>query len=247
MTKALILALATNTNTGNTVVQRDGSGNFSAGTITATLSGNSTTATTLATARTINGVSFNGSANITIADSTKLPLSGGTMTGAITFAAGQTWPTFNQNTTGSAATLATARTLTIGNTGKTFNGSANVSWSLAEIGAIGTTTPTLVGLREVRVAMPANDINLNAGNFFSKTISTATTFTVSNVPATDTAISFILDLTNAGSAAITWWSGVKWAGGTAPVLTTTGRDVLGFYTYNAGVTWTGILLAKDVK
>jgi hypothetical protein len=57
------------------------------------------------------------------------------MTGGITFAAGQTWPTFNQNTTGSAATLTTARTLTIGSTGKTFNGSANVSWSLAEIGA----------------------------------------------------------------------------------------------------------------
>lgn len=34
-----------------------------------------------------------------------------------------------------ATTLQTARTLTIGNTGKTFNGSANVSWSLAEIQA----------------------------------------------------------------------------------------------------------------
>jgi len=31
--------------------------------------------------------------------------------------------------------LQTARTLTIGATGKTFNGSANVAWSLAEIGA----------------------------------------------------------------------------------------------------------------
>ena len=92
-------------------------------------------AATLTTPRTINGVSFNGSANITVADSTKLPLAGGTMTGAITFAGGQTWPTFNQNTTGSAATLTTARTLTIGATGKTFNGSANVAWTLAEIGA----------------------------------------------------------------------------------------------------------------
>ena len=36
---------------------------------------------------------------------------------------------------GSAGTLATARTLTIGSTGKTFNGSANVAWSLTEIGA----------------------------------------------------------------------------------------------------------------
>ena len=41
-------------------------------------------ADTLTTARTINGVSFNGSANITVADSTKLPLSGGTMTGNLT-------------------------------------------------------------------------------------------------------------------------------------------------------------------
>jgi hypothetical protein len=40
-------------------------------------------ADTLTTARTINGVSFNGSANITVADSTKLPLSGGTMTGEL--------------------------------------------------------------------------------------------------------------------------------------------------------------------
>jgi len=37
--------------------------------------------------------------------------------------------------TGSAATLTTARTFTIGATGKTFNGSANVAWTLTEIGA----------------------------------------------------------------------------------------------------------------
>ena len=42
---------------------------------------------------------------------------------------------FVGNLEGSATTLATARTLTIGNTGKTFNGGANVSWTLAEIGA----------------------------------------------------------------------------------------------------------------
>lgn len=61
-------------NTANSVVSRDGSGNFSAGTITAALSGNATTATTFQTARTIaltgaatgTATSFNGSANITI-------------------------------------------------------------------------------------------------------------------------------------------------------------------------------------
>ena len=57
-----------------------------------------------------------------------------------------------------ATTLATARTLTIGSTGKTFNGSANVSWTLAEIGAQAagsyaasshTHTPSQVGLGNV--------------------------------------------------------------------------------------------------
>ena len=70
---------ATNANTVSTIVFRDGSGNFSAGTVTATtfsgaLSGNATTATTLATGRTISltgdvtgtSGSFDGSGNVSI-------------------------------------------------------------------------------------------------------------------------------------------------------------------------------------
>jgi hypothetical protein len=57
---------------------------------TGALTGNASTATTLQTARNINGVSFNGSADITIADSTKLPLAGGTLTGALTLSADPT-------------------------------------------------------------------------------------------------------------------------------------------------------------
>ena len=48
------------------------------------VSGNAGTATKLATARNINGVAFDGTTNITVADSTKLPLAGGTMSGGIT-------------------------------------------------------------------------------------------------------------------------------------------------------------------
>jgi hypothetical protein len=58
--------------------------------------------------------------------------------GQILTSAGAAAPTWtNQNTlaVNTAATWATARTLTIGSTGKSVNGSANVSWSLAEIGA----------------------------------------------------------------------------------------------------------------
>jgi hypothetical protein len=45
------------------------------------------------------------------------------------------FPTLNQNTTGSAATLTTDRTFTIGATGRSFNGSADVTWTLTDIGA----------------------------------------------------------------------------------------------------------------
>ena len=56
---------ATDANTASKVVARDASGNFSANIITASLSGNATTATTLATPRAIYGNNFNGSAALT--------------------------------------------------------------------------------------------------------------------------------------------------------------------------------------
>jgi hypothetical protein len=191
-------------------------------TASASITGNAKTATTLQTARTINGTSFNGSENITtanwgtarnisIADSDatntgtavsvngsanatlKLPatikatlsgnassatkvgknlvikLNGGTTEGTNLFTfngstaktlditpanigaatSGHTHSYAGSSSVGGAATtalactgnantattLANARTLTIGSKGKTFDGSANVSWTLDEIGA----------------------------------------------------------------------------------------------------------------
>lgn len=109
---------ATNANTASAIVKRDGSGNFSAGTITAALTGNvtgdvtgnadtATSAAALTTARTIGGVSFDGSANI------NLP---GVNTAG------------SQDTSGNAATataLETARTIH----GVSFDGSANIDLS----------------------------------------------------------------------------------------------------------------------
>ena len=88
------------TNVSNSLVQRDGYGNFAAQTITAvsfsgpltgnvtgnvtgSLIGNSDTATKLQTARAINGQTFDGTYDITVADATKLPLAGGTLTGTL--------------------------------------------------------------------------------------------------------------------------------------------------------------------
>lgn len=72
LTGNLTITLASATaSTPNTLVFRDSAGNFSAGTITASLSGNASTASQLATARNISAtgdiswsVSFNGSSNV---------------------------------------------------------------------------------------------------------------------------------------------------------------------------------------
>ena len=90
-------------NTASTVVNRDSSGNFAAGTITAALTGNASTATTaLETARTITvdgvvdgSVSFNGSQNVTISttfnDADITALAAMTGTGFVTRTADNTY------------------------------------------------------------------------------------------------------------------------------------------------------------
>jgi hypothetical protein len=102
------------------------------------------------------------------------------------------------------------------------------------------------GVFETRNTLAANNLDMNTGSVFTKTVSGATTLTVSNVPAAGTVASFLLDLTNGGSATVTWWTGMKWAGGTAPSLTAAGRDVLGFFTHDGGTTWSGLLLGKGM-
>ena len=96
-------------------------------------------------------------------------------------------------------------------------------------------------------ALSASAINCSLGGLFTKTISGATTFTVSNVAASGNVTSFILELTNGGSAVITWWSGMTWAAGIPPTLTESGVDYLGFMTLDGGTTWRGLVLGKNVK
>jgi hypothetical protein len=109
------------------------------GTVSAALSGNATTATTLQTARTIGGVSFNGSADINLPGvnttgnqnttgsaatlTTARTIGGVSFNGSADIDLPGVNTTGNQNTTGSAATLTTARTIN----GVSFNGSANIT------------------------------------------------------------------------------------------------------------------------
>lgn len=87
-------------------------------TLNQSTTGNAGSATKLQTARTINGTAFDGTANITVADATKLPLSGGKMTGALAhqFLAGAAGVTTYRNLavyTNSAATVTGTMKITL--------------------------------------------------------------------------------------------------------------------------------------
>ncbi len=88
------------------------------------------------------------------------------------------------------------------------------------------------------VAVGALNIDCSAGNYFTKTINGASTFTVSNVP-TSRAYAFTIQLTHT-SGTITWFSGVQWPNGVAPSLTTGKVHLFTFVTDNGGTTWRGV-------
>jgi hypothetical protein len=88
-------------------------------------------------------------------------------------------------------------------------------------------------------------IDLTLGNFVSATVTGTTTWTFSNPFTSPTAVVFILELTNGGSAALTWPAAVKWPNGTAPALTASGVDLLTFVTDDGGTTWRGVLSIRN--
>ena len=91
------------------------------------------------------------------------------------------------------------------------------------------------------------NIDLSAGTLFYKTMTVAATFTVSNVPTTGLVASFILEITNAGTYAPTFWANVRKSGGTAVAYTAAGTDVLGFYTRDGGLNWSMVVLSKNMR
>lgn len=169
-----------------------------------------------------------------VTDSTKLPLAGGTMTGAINFAPAQTWPTFNQPTTGNAATatkLANPRTIN----GVSFDGSANITInavdSTARVATTGGTASSLTlndGYTEEVFAVTGTTPALSPTNGSIQTWA----LTGNATPTLGTwgsGQSMTLLIDDGTAYSINWAStGIVWktGGGTAPVLLTTGYTTL---------------------
>ena len=96
-------------------------------------------------------------------------------------------------------------------------------------------------------AMAANSVDCSLGNYFTKTITGATTFTFDNPPASGVAYGFTLEVTLNGSNAITWPGTVKWNADTAPALTDGKTQLFMFVTNNGGTRWRGSALVDYVN
>ena len=94
-------------------------------------------------------------------------------------------------------------------------------------------------------AVAALDIDCSTANYFTKTISGASTFTFSSPPASR-AYAFALELTHT-SGTITWPTSVKWPKDTAPTLTTGKTHIFIFVTDDGGTRWRGASLVDYVN
>ena len=114
---------------------------------------------------------------------------------------------------------------------------AGVSTFAAQIEANGGTKITGSQTSNIS-AMGANAVDCSAGNYFTKTITGATTFTFTNVP-TGVAYTFTMEVTLNGSNAITWPASVKWPADTAPSITDGKTQLFVFLTDDGGTRWRG--------
>jgi hypothetical protein len=175
--------------------------------------------------------------------STVLPLTGGAMTGAIT-----------TNSTFDGVDIAT-RDAILTSTTTTANA------ALPKAG--GTLSGTIVAADQIISAPVMKDyaetvyaggnsgtsqtLALTNGNVQTWTMNGNCTFTMPSGSTLQAGSSFTLILTQDGTGSRTGtFTGVKWAGGTAPTLTTTatsGIDILTFTTFNGGAApvWHGFL------
>ena len=138
-------------------------------------------------------------------------------------------------------------------TATSFKGDGSTLTGMASTDKVSTATLNVSGISTFSgtqvsaiTAMGANSVNCSLGNFFSKTITGATTFTFDSVP-TGVEYSFTLEVTLNGSNAITWPTSVKWNADTAPAITDGKTQLFMFLTTNGGTRWRGSALVDYVN
>lgn len=89
-------------------------------------------------------------------------------------------------------------------------------------------------------------LDADVSNAFTATVNGAiTSLGLSTTSAA--AVYVTLRLTNGGNFSVSWAANIKWPGGTAPTLTTSGTDILTFYSDDTGTNWWGALAMADLS
>lgn len=253
---------ATDLNTASTIVARDGSGNFFAGTITAALAGNASTATTAGTitnqanSATIAAATANTASTIVLRDASG-NFAAGTITGALT---GNASTATSATTAGTITSQANSATITAAttNTGSTIVlRDASGDFSANTIGAVnvnlsGTITPQFTKSKvyqdfvsNTTANSATTNIDLSLANTFVVTISANTTLAFINPPSGTDVTSFTIITVNdsTGGYAVSFPASATWAGGQLPPRTTAAnkQDLWTFFTRNAGTQYVGTL------
>ena len=91
------------------------------------------------------------------------------------------------------------------------------------------------------VPVPGTVLDLSLGNIFTKSVSGSVALSLINVPPAGKVCSFSLVLSVTASTALQLWSGVKYPGGAAPVLPSSGTVILNFLSVDGGVEWLAFL------
>ena len=175
-----------------------------------------------------------------------LPKAGGAMTGAIT-----TNSTFDGVDIAVRDAILTSTTTTadaaLPKAGGTMTGAIDAGDQIIQ-------KPLLKDVGEVvkTIASSSSDpsLDIHDGNVFKITLDNSPTFTITNATASGSSCTITLFLLQdgTGSRIVTWPSEVKWAGGTAPTLTTTANryDIIVLTTIDAGGTnWFGAVSGQD--
>jgi len=99
------------------------------------------------------------------------------------------------------------------------------------------------------ISAGALTLNLSTATLFYVSLNAnVTSLTFSNPPASPKAYSFALQFVADGTLrTIAWPAAVKWAGGTAPTMTSTSGkiDTFSFLTHDGGTTWFGFISGQN--
>ena len=171
----------------------------------------------------------------------KLPLAGGTMTGAVIgFSGGTSQPGVAVGSTTYGLFSSPNRI------GLAANGSGVIYADNSNKVGFNVPSPSVNfdysgGIATNTVALGAGSgINCSLGNYFTCTVSGNTSFSFTNVPSTRS-YSFTQEVTHT-TGTITWPTTVKWPADTPPTLTTGKTHLFIFVTDDGGSRWRGASL-----